>query len=307
MAPAEANATGPGFSAPEAEACRKLIELGLAEDLSAQGDLTTTALVGPSAKGEAVLVARSPGTLSGLPAVGAVFEAVDSSLVLQPRKDDGAPLQSGDVVATVRGPVRSLLSCERLALNFLTHLSGVATLTQRFVAAVADSRCQVYDTRKTLPGWRLLEKYAVRQGGGHNHRAGLYDAVLIKDNHLAYWQQPAGQPGHPRNVADAVRHARDAAPSAQFIEVEVDTLEQLRDALAGKPDLVLLDNMGPSVLAEAVALRDRQAPSVILEASGGITLETVAAVASAGVDRVSIGALTQSAPALDLGLDWNGP
>jgi nicotinate-nucleotide pyrophosphorylase (carboxylating) len=303
MAPPEEKPYRLGFSDSESQACCRLIEIGLAEDLDAGGDITTIALVEESAHGEAAIVSRDHGVLAGLPAAQAVFSTVDSSIIVQPRKADGEILRAGDVVAVVCGPVRSLLSSERLALNFLTHLSGVATLTSRFVAAVANTRCQVYDTRKTHPGWRLLEKYAVRQGGGHNHRVGLYDAVLIKDNHLAQWSS-AHRTARARSVADAVRHARAAFPAARFVEVEVDTLDQLRDALAGNPDLVLLDNMQPDVLRQAVDLRDQRATGVILEASGGISLKNAAAIAATGVDRISIGALTQSPPALDIGMDW---
>jgi nicotinate-nucleotide pyrophosphorylase (carboxylating) len=302
MSPAGNYAGMSGFSASEAVACRRLVELGLAEDVGTGKDLTSAALVEASAHGEGDLVARAPGVLAGLPAVAIVSSMVDGSISLRSQIRDRQMLEAGTVVASLAGPARSLLACERLVLNFLNHLSGVATLTRRFVDAVAGTRCQVYDTRKTLPGWRLLEKYAVRQGGGHNHRMGLFDAVLIKDNHLAYWR--GEHDGQGRTLAEAVRHARAAAPSAAFVEIEVDTLDQLRDAFEGRPDAVLLDNMDVESLRRAVTLRDRLAPGVILEASGGVTLQNVAAIAATGIDRVSVGALTQSAPALDIAMDW---
>jgi nicotinate-nucleotide pyrophosphorylase (carboxylating) len=202
-------------------------------------------------------------------------------------------------VATVTGPLDKLLIGERTMLNFLTHLSGIATLTRRFVDAVAGTKAQILDTRKTLPGYRVLEKYAVRCGGGTNHRMGLYDGVLIKDNHLAAWTKS-------ESIADAIRTARRKSPGVS-IEVEVDTLEQLREALKGQPEIVLLDNMTPARLREAVAIRDalNGQPQVLLEASGGVALETVREIALTGVERISIGALTHSAPALDLAFDWS--
>jgi nicotinate-nucleotide pyrophosphorylase (carboxylating) len=196
--------------------------------------------------------------------------------------------------------MRKLLAMERTALNFLQRLSGVATMTARFVDEVAGTRALILDTRKTTPGWRALEKYAVRCGGGTNHRIGLHDAVLIKDNHLA-WLAEGGDP-----IGRAVGLARAGAPEGtKFIEVEVDTLEQLDRALEVGPDIILVDNLGPEKLAEAVRRRDAKAPGVLLEASGGVNLSTVGAIARSGVDRISVGALTHSAPALDIGLDFD--
>jgi nicotinate-nucleotide pyrophosphorylase (carboxylating) len=193
------------------------------------------------------------------------------------------------------------LTAERTALNFLQRLSGVATRTRLFVAAVAGTRAQILDTRKTTPGWRLLEKYAVRCGGGHNHRLGLYDGVLIKDNHLACLGN------RPGAITEAVAAARAGLGTTVPLELEVDGLHQLDEALACRPDIVLLDNMPPEDLRAAVRRRDRDAPGVLLEASGGVTLETVAAIAATGVDRVSVGSLTHSAVALDIALDYEGP
>jgi nicotinate-nucleotide pyrophosphorylase (carboxylating) len=286
------------FTAAQTEACRRLVDLALAEDLDTAGDLTSQAVIPVELQGRAVLAVRSPGVLAGLPAVAMVLEAVDGRLRMDAARSDGDRLEGGDIIALLAGPMRSLLAAERTALNFLQRLCGVATLTRRFVDAVAGLKCQVLDTRKTTPGWRLLEKYAVRCGGGTNHRTGLYDGVLIKDNHLAAVGLAPGQ------VGAAVRMARDRYGDRVELGVEVDTLEQLDAALAAGPDVVLLDNMGPDRLREAVLRRDALAPDVRLEASGGVTLETVRAIAASGVDRVSVGALTHSAPALDIGLDY---
>jgi nicotinate-nucleotide pyrophosphorylase (carboxylating) len=214
---------------------------------------------------------------------------------------DGSVLQPGQVVAHLSGPLRALLTGERTALNFLLRLSGVATLTSQYVAQVAGTRAGVYDTRKTFPGWRLLDKYAVRAGGGRNHRMGLYDQVLIKDNHLAGWQTLPGE----HSLPGAVRRCRELYPQL-VVEIEVDTLTQLQQVLPARPDIVLLDNMSPQQLAEGVALRDRLAPAVELEASGGVSLRTVGAIAQTGVERISVGGLTHSARALDLAFDWEG-
>jgi nicotinate-nucleotide pyrophosphorylase (carboxylating) len=208
--------------------------------------------------------------------------------------------EPGWTIAIVEGPMRALLAMERTALNFLQRLSGIATLTAQFVAEVEGTKAVILDTRKTTPGWRALEKYAVRCGGGTNHRIGLYDAVLIKDNHLA-WLADGGDP-----IGRAVEAARAGAPKGtKFIEVEVDTLEQLDRALEVKPDIILVDNLGPEKLAEAVRRRNERAPGILLEASGGVNLSTVRALAETGVDRISVGALTHSAPALDIGLDFD--
>jgi nicotinate-nucleotide pyrophosphorylase (carboxylating) len=288
------------FTAAETAACRRLIEWAVEEDLGLVGDVTSQALIPADLVGEAAFVARARGTLAGLPAAALVLAAVDPRLALEADVEDGAPLNPGDRLGTVRGPMGGVLAAERLALNFLQRLSGVATLTRTFVEAVGGLPCQVLDTRKTTPGWRLLEKYAVRCGGGHNHRLGLYDGLLIKDNHLA----ALGTAGAP--IQKAVRAARARAGHALPLEIEVDTLDQLDQALTCQPDMVLLDNMPPGQLREAVRRRDARAPKVLLEASGGVTLATVRALAETGVDRISIGALTHSAPSLDVGLDYVG-
>ncbi len=207
------------------------------------------------------------------------------------------------------GAVRSLLAAERIVLNFLGRLSGIATLTRQYVEAIAGTRARIYDTRKTTPGWRRLEKYAVRCGGGHNHRAGLFDAILIKDNHVGFLSGGGSSAAMPAQAVHAARRflAKTFAndPRAKMIvEVEVDRLDQLEAVLQSKPEIVLLDNMSAADLRVAVAMRDAAAPGVELEASGGVTLQTVRAIAATGIDRISVGSLTHSAPALDVSLDW---
>jgi nicotinate-nucleotide pyrophosphorylase (carboxylating) len=250
-------------------------------------------------------VARQPGILAGLPAVALVLGTLDSRPKLEPFLAEGATLEPGCRIAVASGEIATLLMAERTALNFLQRLSGIATQTRRFVDAVTGLSCQILDTRKTTPGWRLLEKYAVRCGGGTNHRMGLHDAVLIKDNHLA-------ATGNRLSIPNALRLARKEplgfgqSPGSFVVEIEVETLEQLNEALAAdwKPDIVLLDNMSLDQLREAVRRRNVVAPQVMLEASGGVTLANVRAIAETGVDRISVGALTHSAPALDIALDY---
>ena len=290
----------PVFADVEQTAAQKLIEFALDEDLAGRGDLTTLAVIPQAAVGSVSIVVRRPGVVSGLPIVALVFAQVDPQVRVELHGVDGDRVERGTVVAVLTGSTRSLLIGERTALNFLTHLSGVASLTNQFVQRAAGSRAKILDTRKTLPGWRALEKYAVRCGGGVNHRMGLYDGVLIKDNHLAAWVGLASRP----TLREAVERARTTSPKDVTIEVEVDSLEQLRDVLLARPDIVLLDNMPPATMSQALAIRDQAAPGVQLEASGSVTLDTVAAIAATGVDRISIGALTHSAPALDLAFDW---
>ena len=294
------------FTEPERAAALRLIALALDEDLGDTGDITTQSLIPPSQTATVQIVSRAVGVLAGTPLIDLVLDEVASRYLLsaKPRcsllQPDGALLSPGTVVADLSGSLASLLIAERTILNFLTHLCGVASLTHQFAQRIAGTRAKIYDTRKTLPGWRLLEKYAVRAGGGCNHRVGLSDMVLIKDNHLAGWATSSAS----HTIAAAVRAAREKSPPGIRIEVEVDTLEQLADALNGNPDIVLLDNMTCPQLREAVALRNSRAPRVELEASGGISLATVTDVASTGVERISIGAVTHSAVALDLAFDW---
>ena len=287
------------FAEQERNAAEGLIASALSEDLLGACDLTSVALVPDGQMGVVQLVARQQGVISGLPIVQLVMSQVDRSVEIDLLCRDGEIVSAGRVLANLQGPVRSLLTGERTVLNFLTALSGVASLTRLFVDQVAGTHAQVLDTRKTWPGWRILQKYAVRCGGGTNHRMGLYDGILIKDNHLAAWrsQSPDG------SVAAAIRECRKRWPGKP-VEVEVDTLGQLSDALQEKPEIVLLDNMKPAMLRQAVEIRDKAAPRVRLEASGGVNLTTIRDIALSGVDRISIGALTHSAPALDIAYDW---
>jgi len=270
-----------------------LVRAALLEDLGQAGDVTSDAIVPREARAEAALVARKGGVVAGLDLAKLSFELVDPAIETRVEKHDGAKLTPGETIATVHGPARGILTAERTALNFLCHLSGVATATATAVAAVAGYKARIVCTRKTTPGLRAVEKYAVRVGGGGNHRFGLDDAVLIKDNHVAI----AG------GVAEALRRARKNVGHMVKIEVEVDSLAQLAEALAARVDAVLLDNMRPDMLREAVEMVGGRA---IIEASGGITLENVTAIAAAGVDLISIGWLTHSAAALDIGLDFRG-
>jgi nicotinate-nucleotide pyrophosphorylase (carboxylating) len=267
----------------------RLVALALEEDLGETGaDVTTEAVVDQELMGEAVVIAGKPGVLSGMDAAARVFELVRPACEFHALIGDGTRLEADDQVARITGPLASILTAERTALNFLQRLSGIATVTRRYADALADyPEVRLLDTRKTTPGLRFLERAAVRAGGGHNHRDGLWDAILIKDNHVA----AAG------GVAAAISRARRARMP---IEVEVDTLEQLREALDAGAEIVLLDNMSAELMRRAVEMTAGRAR---LEASGGMTLEGAVAAAKAGVDRISVGALTHSAPALDLSLE----
>jgi len=272
-----------------------IIDLALAEDIGT-GDITTQVTVPPATRATGVILAKAEGVISGMTVAGAVFARVDPSVTFQQSVADGESVTAGTTLGHVAGPARSLLAAERTALNLLQRLSGVATSTARHVAAVAGTNARIVDTRKTTPGLRTLEKAAVRHGGGHNHRFGLADGILIKDNHLA----ALGAPGAPDRVARAVRHARANAPHTLRIEVEVTTLAELDEALAAEADVALLDNMDVAQMREAVV---RTAGRAVLEASGGITLDRLRAIAETGVDLISVGALTHSAPALDISLE----
>jgi nicotinate-nucleotide pyrophosphorylase (carboxylating) len=263
----------------------ELIDAALAEDVGA-GDVTTNLLVPADRTGRATLTQKAPGVIAGLRAAEAVFHRVDPGLRWHAHVEEGEWRQDGDLVAEVAGASRSILTAERVALNFLQRLSGVATLTARYVREVAGTRARILDTRKTTPGLRVLEKQAVLAGGGHNHRSGLFDAILIKENHSAM----AG------GVGEATRRA---LTSSLPVEVECATLDEVREALEAGAPRILLDNMGNDELRETVALVNGRAE---LEASGGVTLETVRAIAETGVDFISVGALTHSAPALDVSL-----
>ncbi|MFO0956234.1 MAG: carboxylating nicotinate-nucleotide diphosphorylase [Isosphaeraceae bacterium] len=265
------------------------------------GDLTGEATIPKAARGAAKFVSRREGVVAGLPVLDLLARRCALATWFTPTAADGDAVGPGSEIASIAGPMRSMLMVERTALNFLQRLSGVASLTRRFVDAVSGTRAVILDTRKTTPGWRALEKYAVRCGGGRNHRIGLYDAVLIKDNHLA-WLEFLGDPDP---IGTAIERARALAAPGTTVEVEVDTLDQFDRALECRPDIILVDNLGPEALSEAVRRRDGRQPGVLLESSGGIRLETVRALAETGVDRISVGALTHSAPALDIGLDFD--
>jgi nicotinate-nucleotide pyrophosphorylase (carboxylating) len=266
------------------------VRAALLEDLGRAGDITTNATIPAARQARAVIAARQPGIVAGLDLAKAAFRLLDPALSFETRIADGAAVTSGAILATIEGPARALLSAERVALNFLGRLSGIATLTSRYVAAVAHTKARIVCTRKTTPGLRTFEKYAVLCGGGFNHRFGLDDAILIKDNHIAV----AG------GIIPALRTVKAAIGHLVKIEIEVDTLDQLDEVLTEGADVVLLDNMTPARLREAVA---RVKGRLLTEASGGVTLETVAAIAESGVDMISVGALTHSAQVLDVGLD----
>lgn len=274
---------------PPRSAWLPLVERALAEDVGS-GDVTSDAILEPGAAGSALVVARQPLVACGLDVAEAVFAAVDASLTIERLWNEGEARERNLPLLRARGSLRSILVAERTVLNFLARLCGVATFTRRFVRAVEDTGCRIVDTRKTLPGWRVLDKYATAVGGAENHRMGLYDAILVKDNHIA----AAG------SVAKAVAAVRANAPPHLRLQVEVESEAQAEEALAAGAEWLLLDNRSP---AELRALAERFASRALLEASGGVTLETVRAVAETGVHRVSVGALTQTAPNADVALD----
>lgn len=266
------------------------VKSALLEDWGRAGDVTSQATLPSTATARAVIAARKPGVLAGAGCAESAFRQTETRLQFDLARNDGDRLAPGDIVAHIEGPARALLAAERVALNFLGHLSGIATATSLFADQIAHTKADIVCTRKTTPGLRAFEKYAVKCGGGANHRFGLDDAVLIKDNHIAV----AG------GVTNAIEAAKAFAGHLVKIEVEVDTLEQLEEALAAAPDVVMLDNMPPERLEKAVGIANGK---VLLEASGGIELDTVRAVAESGVDLISSGWITHSAPVLDLGLD----
>lgn len=278
-------------SPPPAIMLEPLARAALLEDLGRAGDLTTDAIVPKNHHATTVLSARQKGIVAGLDLAMLTFRLIDPNVVVAVERTDGSEVVPGEVIATVSGPARAILTAERTALNFLCHLSGIATATASIVAAVRGHRARIVCTRKTTPGLRALEKYAVRAGGGSNHRFGLDDAILIKDNHIAI----AG------GIRPAIERARMSVGHLVKIEVEVDTLAQLEEALALTPDAILLDNMSVDELRQAVAM---VAGRAITEASGKITAATAPAIAATGVDLISIGWLTHSAPILDIGLDY---
>ncbi len=268
-----------------------LVRAALLEDLGHAGDLTTDAIVPAGLAARAALVARENGVVAGLDLAKLAFELIDPNIAMQVEIDDGATVATGGVIARVSGPARGILMAERTALNFLGHLSGIASATASIVGAVHSTKAKITCTRKTTPGLRAVEKYAVRVGGGANHRFGLDDAILIKDNHIAI----AG------GIAQALRRARAAAGHLVKIEIEIDNLDQLQEALGEGADAVLLDNMSLDRLAKAVAIADGRA---MTEASGRVTPKSAPAIAATGVDLISVGWLTHSAAVLDIGLDF---
>ncbi|MES2461103.1 MAG: carboxylating nicotinate-nucleotide diphosphorylase [Armatimonadota bacterium] len=268
-----------------------ILHAALTEDIGV-GDITTLSTVPDDAEARAVMIAKQDGVLAGIAVGCRTFSLLDAHVIWEPHADDGERVTPGQPLATITGPARSLLTAERVALNVLQRMSGTATMARRFVDAVQGTNARIVDTRKTTPGLRVLEKYAVRVGGAHNHRTGLYDAVLIKDNHLA-----AGG-----GVLATVRRARAVAPHTMRVEVECKSLEQVDEAIESGADIILLDNMDLETLAESVR---RIGGRALTEASGGVRLETVRAIAETGVDLISVGALTHSAPALDISLDFH--
>jgi nicotinate-nucleotide pyrophosphorylase (carboxylating) len=270
-----------------------LIRMALEEDLDGAGDVTSKALM-PEVETTVVMVARGKGVAAGLPVARKVFQSVEPRLEVDLLVSDGDRVEAGTEVMRIRGPALGVLSAERTALNFAQRLSGIATTTRTYVDVVEDLGTRILDTRKTTPGWRMLEKYAVQCGGGVNHRAGLYDQILIKDNHLSHWRRSTG-----KTLAEAVEAARAAAPGL-LVEVEADTVPQVKRLLEARPDWILLDNM---TFAEMEAAVELCAGICKTEASGGITLDTLRGIAETGVDAISVGALTHSVRAMDLGLD----
>lgn len=285
----------------------QLVHLAIREDLSRGMDLTTLAVVPPGLPASAQIVARVAGVAAGIDLIAWIVETIGVELSVEPKISDSDRFGPQQILATLAGDARDVLTCERTILNFLGRLCGIATWTAQHVALLQGLTTRLYDTRKTTPGWRRLEKYAVHCGGGHNHRSGLYDAVLIKDNHLACHARITGQLLSPSQAIEQTRNflakQSDAATDA-IVEIEVDSLEQLVDALTAAPDIILLDNMSNEQLHQAVGLRDAADREVQLEASGGVNLQTLRGIAETGVDRISVGALTHSALNLDLGLDW---
>jgi nicotinate-nucleotide pyrophosphorylase (carboxylating) len=283
---------------------RQILRLAISEDLARGFDITSVALVPGDAIGRALVVAREDGVVAGVQTGAILLDEMASNTVWTTRCQDGDAVGQGDILAEMEGPARDMLVAERTLLNTIGHLSGVASQTRRFVDLISKTKAQVCDTRKTLPGWRRLEKFAVRCGGGVNHRLGLYDGVLIKDNHLVFGRAHCD---HAFTIAEAVEQARafvEQLPQPVIVQVEVDSLQQLEQALPARPDMVLLDNMAIEQLESAVLIRDKRAPEICLEASGGVRLDSIRAIARTGVDRISVGALTHSARQLDVGLDW---
>jgi nicotinate-nucleotide pyrophosphorylase (carboxylating) len=294
----------------------KLIEMALIEDIGATDldrgvDCTTDAVVPTNAKAKAAFVTRDSGVVCGVAVTKLVLKTFAPKVELQVEMADGAKVEPGQTIAVMTGSAHDILTIERTCLNFMCRLSGISTSTEKFVAKTGAHPAQILDTRKTTPGWRRLEKYAVACGGGTNHRMGLYDAIMIKDNHLAFYRSLVSD--SENTIPESIDLARnwinqnaDSLPNGAktILQLEVDTLDQLANALETDSDIILLDNMTCDQLREAVDMRNDRAPKILLEASGGVNLNTIGDIAATGVDRISVGALTHSAANFDIGLDW---
>lgn len=306
----------PEFSEQAQSDCLKLIEMALIEDIGASEmdagvDCTTDAIVPKNANARAAFVSREEGFVCGVEIAKLAIEKFAPNLSLEVSVDDGQPISPQQTIAVMVGPAHDILTMERTCLNFMCRLSGISTLTSKFSKAIEGTSACVLDTRKTTPGWRRLEKYAVACGGGKNHRMGLYDAIMIKDNHLAFYRTLVEDnedtiPTSIKNARDWINENKDRLPNGgnTILQLEVDTLDQLAVALDTDCDIVLLDNMDCETLKKAVAMRNEAAPNILLEASGGVNLSTVGDIAMTGVERISSGALTHSAKNFDIGLDW---
>ena len=289
------------------EDVQALVRLAIAEDLRDQIDWTTVCLIDESRRGGCQVVPRKTGVCAGASLIEWIVDEFDADLNVEIHQQDGTQLEPKKAIASIVGNVRDLLTAERTILNLLSRLCGIATLTQRYVGAIEGSKSRLYDTRKTTPGWRLIEKYAVRCGGACSHRSGLHDGFLIKDNHLAL----AGDANGPMDASVAAAKALawrggtvERMDAPEIVEIEVDSMDQFRDVLPSGPDIILLDNFSLESLREAVAIRDDVNSPVELESSGNVTIDTIASIAATGVDRISSGALTHQATSLDLGFDW---
>jgi len=293
--------------------CRQLIRLAVREDLDRAIDWTTVCLIDEDKRGRCDVVSRQTGICAGIVTVAWIIDEMDVDLELETFIADGDPLELGKPMLRLTGNARDLLTCERLILNLMSRLCGVATLTNSFTAQLLGTLSRLYDTRKTTPGFRRLEKYAVRCGGGHNHRTGLFDGFLVKDNHIALGGDIVDGKRLPMSPRTAAERARawaggksESMQAPEIVEVEVDSLEQLANVLLARPDIVLVDNFSIDNLRSAVAMRNEIAPEVELEASGNVKIDTIREIALTGVERISSGALTHHAVWLDLGMDWSG-
>jgi nicotinate-nucleotide pyrophosphorylase (carboxylating) len=307
----------PAFSNSAKVDCLKLIEMALVEDIGAADlaagvDCTTDAIVPQQANARAAFVSRDTGIVCGVEITRLAIDHWAPRLSLEVIRRDGQPVGAQQTIAIMAGPARDILTMERTCLNFFGRLSGISTLTNQYVQRIEGTAACVLDTRKTTPGWRRLEKYAVACGGGENHRMGLYDAIMIKDNHLAFYRSLVEDsddtiPAAIRLARNWIQDHQSSLPNGDqtVLQLEVDTLEQLEIALGTDCDIVLLDNMDDVQLCQAVEMRDAQAPGILLEASGGVNLDTIGRIALTGVERISVGALTHSAGNFDIGLDWD--